>query len=76
MVIGGIHAIAVNVTAYNAISSFKWTIPGIFFVYFRFFQTNINAVLQQINVKKCPSSIWNWDLNPQNLNLQNVSLFP
>ena len=40
--------------------------PASFFVYFRFFQTN-NTILQQINVKKCPSSLWRWDLNPQSL---------
>ena len=42
----------------------KWAIPGLFFVYFRSFQTNINTILQQINVKKCPSSIRRWDSNP------------
>ena len=29
------------------------------------FQTNINTILQQINVKKCPSSIWHQDSNPR-----------
>ena len=29
------------------------------------FQTNINTILQQINVKKCPSSIRHQDLNPR-----------
>ena len=29
------------------------------------FQTNINTILQQINVKKCPSSIRHWDSNPR-----------
>ena len=42
----------------------KWAIPGLFFVYFRSFQTNINTILQQTNVKKCPSSIRRWDSNP------------
>ena len=45
---------------------FKWANPGFFFVYFQSFQTN-NPFLQQINVKKCPSSIWHQDLNPQHL---------
>ena len=31
-------------------------IPGLFFVYFRSFQTNINAILQQINVKNVHSN--------------------
>ena len=30
----------------------NWANPGLFFVYFRSFQTN-NTILQQINVKKC-----------------------
>ena len=38
--------------------------PGLFFVNFRSFQTN-NTILQQINVKKCPSSIQLRDSNPQ-----------
>ena len=29
------------------------------------FQTNINTILQQINVEKCPSSIRHWDSNPR-----------
>ena len=44
---------------------FKWAIiPDIFFVNFRLFKTTLQF-LQQINLKKCPSSIWCWDLNPQ-----------
>ena len=46
---------------------FKWAIAGLFLDYFWSFQTNINKILQQINVKKCPSSIWHWYLNPQPL---------
>ena len=38
------------------ISVFKWTNYGLFFVYFRSFQTNISSILQLINVKKCPYS--------------------
>ena len=41
----------------------KWAIPGLFFVYFRSFSQNINTILQQINLKKCPSSIEHWDSN-------------
>ena len=39
--------------------------PRPLFVYFQSFQTNINTILQQINVKKCPSSIQHWDSNPR-----------
>ena len=38
--------------------------PGLFFVYFRLFKQTLQF-LQQICVKKCPSSIWCWDSNPQ-----------
>ena len=34
----------------------KWANPGLFFVYFWLFQTPLQC-LQQIYVKKCPSSI-------------------
>ena len=33
----------------------KWAIPGLFFIYFRLFVHKLQ-ILQQINVKKCPSS--------------------
>ena len=39
--------------------------PGLFFVYFDLFQTNINTILQQINVKKCTSRMRRRDLNPR-----------
>ena len=40
--------------------------PGSFsFIFRRFKHTIVKIVLQQINVKKCPSSIRCWDLNPQ-----------
>ena len=42
--------------------------PGLFFVYFLSFEINKQTVqfLQQINVKKCRSSIiWCWDSNPR-----------
>ena len=42
----------------------KWAIPRLFLFIFGLFQANINTVLQQTNVKKCPSSIWHWDSNP------------
>ena len=50
---------------------FKWANPGLFFVYFRSFQTNI-TILQQIYVKKCPSSIRCWDSNPQPLERESL----
>ena len=40
-------------------------LPGLFFVYFRSFQTDIIQFLQQTNVKKCPSSLLCLDRNPQ-----------
>ena len=39
--------------------------PAAFSFIFNLFQTNINAILQQINVKKCPSSIRRRDSNPR-----------
>ena len=42
----------------------KWANPGLFFVYFRLFKQTIQF-LQQINVKKCPSSIRRRDSNSQ-----------
>ena len=48
----------------------KWTIPGLFFVYFcRFKQTNTLLT----TVKKCPSSIRCWDSTHY---LSNISLLP
>ena len=47
----------------------KWTNPGLFFVYFRTFQTNIIKIFttDQCEKMSCPSSIMRWDLNPQPL---------
>ena len=46
-----------------AFYSFLWANPGLFFVYFRsFFKKQF---LQQIDGKKCPSSIRPRDSNPQ-----------
>ena len=41
------------------------TIPGQFFFSFSSFQTHALQFLQQINVKKCQSTMWHWGLNPQ-----------
>ena len=40
----------------------KWASPGLFLIYFRLFKHTLQ-ILQQINLKKCPSSIWCRDLN-------------
>ena len=42
----------------------KWTNPGLFFVYFRSFQSN-NTFLTTNQCDKCPSSIRHRDSNPQ-----------
>ena len=39
--------------------------PASFLFIFDLFQANIHTIWQQINVKKCPSSIWHWDSNPR-----------
>ena len=44
---------------------------GLFLIYFRLFKQTLQF-LQQINVKKYPSSIWFWDSNPSPL--ENESL--
>ena len=46
--------------------------PASFIVYFRSFQTTLLQILQQINVKKCPSSIWCRDSNPQPLEHESI----
>ena len=43
----------------------KWAIPCLFLFIFGLFQTNINTILQQIHVKKCPSSIRHRESNPR-----------
>ena len=43
----------------------KWANPASLSFIFGLFQTNINKFLQQINVKKCPSSIRHRDSNPR-----------
>ena len=40
--------------------------PDLFFIYFCLSKHTVQF-LQQINVKKCPSSIQCWDSNPQPL---------
>ena len=48
--------------------------PGLFFIYFRSFQTNSKTILQQLYVKKCPSSIWCRDSNPRPLERESLSI--
>ena len=43
----------------------KWANPGLFFHLFSVFSNKHYKFLQQIYVKKCPSSIRCWDLNPR-----------
>ena len=43
---------------------FKWANPGLFSFIFGLFEQTSIQFLQQINVKKYPSSIWSRDLNP------------
>ena len=45
----------------------KWANPGLFFLYLLVFFKQTLLFLQQINVKKCPSSKWHRDLNPRPL---------
>ena len=47
------------------VSFFKWANPGLFFISFCLFKHTLQF-LQQINVKKCPSSIWcrDWNSRP------------
>ena len=47
---------------------FKWAMghPGLFFVYFRSFHTNITIFNTNI-LGKCPSSIQCWDSNPRHV---------
>ena len=44
----------------------KWANPSLFLIYFRLFKHTL-LFLQQINVKKYPSSIWCWDSNSEPL---------
>ena len=47
----------------------KWANPGLFFVYFWSFQTNIVTIFttKQCEKMSCPSSIWRRDSNPRPL---------
>ena len=47
------------------INFFKWAKPGLLFVYFRYFQTNIFKIFTTNKCEKCPSSIGCRDLNSQ-----------
>ena len=41
----------------------KWANPGLFFIYFWSFQTNIITIFTTNKCEKCPSSIRCWELN-------------
>ena len=43
----------------------KWANPGLFFVYFRSFQTNNTSLTTKMWKMSCPSNIWCLDSNPQ-----------
>ena len=47
--------------------------PGLFFIYFRLFKHTLQF-LQQINVKKYPSSIRYWDSNPRPFGRESPSI--
>ena len=49
--------------------------PQPLYDYFQSFQTII-TILQQKYVKKCPSSIWCWDLNPQPSGHESATITP
>ena len=55
---------AIPLSAWLLVFFQKWANPGLFFVYFWSFQTTSLQFLQQIYVKKCPSSIQCRDSNP------------
>ena len=52
----------------------KWANPGLFFVYFRSFQTNIITIFTTNICEKCPSSIQCRDLNPQPLERESLPI--
>jgi len=51
----------------------KWAYPGLFFIYFRLFKHTLQF-LQQINVKKYPSSIRYRDSNPRPLGRESLPI--
>ena len=60
-------------TLRNLFLTKKWADPGLFFVYFHPLKQTIQF-LQQINVKKCPSSIRRQDSNSQPSDYQSPPL--
>ena len=54
-----------DISSYIVLFLKKWANQASFLFIFGLFQTNINTILQPINVKKCRSSIWHRDSNPQ-----------
>ena len=58
---------------HRAIVFLKWANPGLFFVYFRSFQTN-NTIFTTNQCEKCPSCIRRWDSNPRPLERESPSI--
>ena len=56
--------IALNTLMPTLLTFFKWANPGLFLFIFDLFKQTLQF-FQQICVKKCPSSIWCRDSNPQ-----------
>ena len=54
----------------------KWANPGLFFIYFQSFQTNINTIftINQCEKMSMASSIWYRDSNPQPLNHESTPI--
>ena len=68
------HIPLIGLSGIALIFEYKWANPGLFFVSFWSFQSNI-TILQQINVKKCHVHPV-YGAGIQTYNLWNVSLFP
>ena len=52
----------------------KWANPGLFFVYFLSFQTNIITICTKIRCEKCPNRIQCQDLNQQPLECESLPI--
>ena len=61
---------------YYLLYFFEWAISGLFLFYFHLFYKQTMQFLQQINVNKCPSSLWYQDLNTQPLEHESPPITP
>ena len=52
----------------------KWANPGLFFVYFLSFQTNIITICTKIRCEKCPNRIQCQDSNQQPLECESLPI--